>query len=76
LKLEKGENHANTVGFGFYLFETATALEIIQSDMTRATAPLSLPAPIQVLPKPSGANTCEANPQKAIVQWKQATAPA
>lgn len=44
--------------------------------MTGATVPLSLPHPIQVLPKLRGTNAREANPQKALVQGKQSAAPA
>jgi len=76
LGLEKRENHANAVGFGFDLFETGAAVKIVKSDVTMAMVPSLQPHPIQVLSELSRTNSREADPQEAFFQWKQTAAPA
>jgi hypothetical protein len=74
--LKKRENHANAMGFGFDIFDTGAALEIVESDVAGAMGLLFLPYPVQVLPKLGGTNARKANPHEALVHRKQPTAPA
>jgi hypothetical protein len=75
--LEERENHAYAVGLRFNLFQTASALKIVQSDVTGMMRPPFLPPdPIQILLALGVTNAREAHPQKAFVQWEQSAAPA